>query len=246
MAVFALRNAGRFERRVPTARARCSRKMWSYLWPGLPEQEVPIESVTNGVHTQTWISREMRELFDRYLGPRWSRDPDVLSLWDAVERDSHRGALAHTRGAAPSAWSRTCAAGCSSGSNPPAPPRWRSQASTTCWTPARSPSDSPRRLRPVQARHVVPARPRALARAMVSDPRRPVQFIIAGKAHPRDEAGKRLIQEIVEVLPRRARARAHPVRGGLRHGRRRAPRARRRRVAEQSAPGRWKRPGPAA
>jgi starch phosphorylase len=85
MAVFALRNAD-VSNGVSRLHGRVSRKMWSYLWPGLPEQEVPIESVTNGVHTQTWISREMRELFDRYLGPRWSRDPDVLSLWDAVEK----------------------------------------------------------------------------------------------------------------------------------------------------------------
>ena len=48
--------------------------------------EVPITSVTNGVHTQTWISREIRELLDRYLGPRWARDPSDRDIWEGIEK----------------------------------------------------------------------------------------------------------------------------------------------------------------
>jgi len=42
--------------------------MWTGIWPGLPEEEIPISHVTNGVHARSWLSKEMAALFDRYLG----------------------------------------------------------------------------------------------------------------------------------------------------------------------------------
>jgi len=48
-----------------------ARAMWAHHWPGRREADVPITHVTNGVHFRSWISREMEELYDRYLGPRW-------------------------------------------------------------------------------------------------------------------------------------------------------------------------------
>src|SRR5580700_463679 len=58
-----------------------SRKMWQGLWPELPQHEIPIDFITNGVHTPSWIASEMGALFTRYLGPRWSEQLDDPELW---------------------------------------------------------------------------------------------------------------------------------------------------------------------
>ena len=60
--------------------------MWQALWPGVPEDEVPIGHVTNGVHFRSWISQEMDQLYDRYLGPRWREEPADATVWQRVER----------------------------------------------------------------------------------------------------------------------------------------------------------------
>ncbi len=110
---------------VSAKHGKVSRSMWHRLFPALSVAEVPIDSVTNGVHTQTWISRAMRELFDRYLGPRWARDPDVSSLWEGIRRCRPRCCGAPTRCSA-SGSSRTCARGSAASSRIRTPHRWRS------------------------------------------------------------------------------------------------------------------------
>ena len=72
------------QRRQQTAR-RVSRKMWKDIWPGLPEAEMPITSITNGVHTQTWMSPEIGQLYDRYLGVQWEEQPTNFDIWQRVD-----------------------------------------------------------------------------------------------------------------------------------------------------------------
>ena len=55
-------------------------------WMEFPRREVPIESVTNGVHTKTWVASEMEQLYDHYLGPRWREDTSTPEAWQRVER----------------------------------------------------------------------------------------------------------------------------------------------------------------
>ena len=62
-----------------------SRKMWKDLWPELPPGEVPIASITNGVHTQSWLSPEIAGLYDRYLGIQWDDRPTDFAIWKRVE-----------------------------------------------------------------------------------------------------------------------------------------------------------------
>src|SRR5256886_709989 len=59
-----------------------SRKMWQFLWPGIDAEEVPIEYITNGVHTPSWISEEMNALFKRYLSEDWQERVDDAELWN--------------------------------------------------------------------------------------------------------------------------------------------------------------------
>src|SRR6266852_721734 len=62
-----------------------SRKMWKNLWPDLPDAEIPITSITNGVHTRSWLAPEMTQLYDRYLGIQWEERPTDHSIWRRVD-----------------------------------------------------------------------------------------------------------------------------------------------------------------
>lgn len=62
-----------------------SQKMWRGLWKDFPEEEVPIDAITNGVHLSTWIARELTELFDRYLQPSWKADVDNQAIWNNID-----------------------------------------------------------------------------------------------------------------------------------------------------------------
>lgn len=63
-----------------------ARRMWQYLWPQTPASEVPIISISNGIHSRSWLSSDMSSLLLRYLGPRWIDNPDDQSVWQYVER----------------------------------------------------------------------------------------------------------------------------------------------------------------
>ena len=58
--------------------------MWHFLWPDLREEDVPIASITNGVHTATWIARRMKVLFHEFLGPDWLENIDDQAIWEQV------------------------------------------------------------------------------------------------------------------------------------------------------------------
>src|SRR4030067_3736786 len=60
--------------------------MWSQIWPALPQVDITIENVTNGIHIPSWISEDMSSLFNRYLGRRWAEDPDNVKIWERVNR----------------------------------------------------------------------------------------------------------------------------------------------------------------
>ena len=84
MTVLALQQAA-YSNGVARLHGADSRRMWKQLWPELPESEVPIGSITNGIHTRSWISHDMAELFTRYLGPRFLEEPMDQSVWKRVE-----------------------------------------------------------------------------------------------------------------------------------------------------------------
>ena len=85
MAVLAIRLSGATNG-VSALHARVSRRMWSGLWPDVPVNDLPITSITNGVHVRGWLSQDMAGLFDAYLGPRWVSHPADQSVWERVEQ----------------------------------------------------------------------------------------------------------------------------------------------------------------
>jgi starch phosphorylase len=69
---------------VSERHGRVARKMWSYLWPEKPVDDVPIQHITNGVHLSTWLAPEMRDLYDKYLGSEWTENEDAQEDWERV------------------------------------------------------------------------------------------------------------------------------------------------------------------
>jgi glycogen phosphorylase len=84
MTVLALRISS-FSNGVSKLHGEVSRRMWNRVWKDLPESEVPIGHVTNGVHFRTWVSMEMNQLYDRYLGPKWREEPAERRLWQRTD-----------------------------------------------------------------------------------------------------------------------------------------------------------------
>src|SRR5262249_11250409 len=84
MTVLALKNSRRANA-VSWLHGQVSRAMGTGLYPGRPEEEVPIGHITNGVHVHTWLAPQMRHLYDRHLGPGWARESGVPGVWERIE-----------------------------------------------------------------------------------------------------------------------------------------------------------------
>jgi starch phosphorylase len=200
MTVLALRMASA-SNGVSKLHGEVSRGMWKAIWPGVPENEIPIGHVTNGVHFRSWISREMNQLFDRYLGPKWREEHADSNLWQRVEsipaeelwrtHERRRERLV--------AFARR---------------RLRTQllrrGATQSEIDAADEVLDPDALTIGFARRFATYKRAALLlrdvdrlEQIINQPGRPVQILIAGKAHPRDDAGKALIQQVVKFAGRK-------------------------------------------
>jgi starch phosphorylase len=84
MTAFALKMSD-YHNAVSIKHGEVSRKMWQLLWPDKPEDQVPIIAITNGVHVPTWISPGFKLLFDRYLGPNWLEEHDNPAIWEPLD-----------------------------------------------------------------------------------------------------------------------------------------------------------------
>jgi starch phosphorylase len=174
-----------------------SREMWRWLYPGVPEDEVPIDSVTNGIHVQTWISGEMATLFDRYLDPSWRNEEYRPEIWQAVdeipdaelwrthERRRER-LVAFARGRLRAQFENR---GMS---------RSEIEAASEVLNPDALTIGFARRFATYKRATLIFRDIERLKR-IVNDPDRPVQFLFAGKAHPHDTGGKELIRQIVHI-----------------------------------------------
>jgi starch phosphorylase len=177
-----------------------SRRMWKAIWPELPEAEIPITSITNGIHTQSWLSPEMAQLYDRYLGVQWEDRPTDYSVWKRVDNipNAELWRTHERRRERLVAFART---------------RLRSQLMRRGAPPAEvaraDEALDPEALTLGFARRFATYKRGTLMfrnldrlAALVNDKDRPVQIIFAGKAHPRDHGGKELIAEIIHVARR--------------------------------------------
>jgi starch phosphorylase len=182
---------------VSELHGQVSRKMWQHVWPGVPLHEVPIDHVTNAVHVRTWLSAEYEELFDRYLGPQWATKSDDAKIWRRVDRISDTELWrAHERcreRLVATARRRTRRQLGARGAPRPELARAEEVLSPEALTIGFS-----RRFATYKRASLLFKDPERLA-AILNDPERPVQIVFAGKAHPRDDAGKDLIRQIVHL-----------------------------------------------
>jgi len=184
MALMGLRLAQRANG-VSLLHGEVSRGMFGALWSGFDAPEVPIGSVTNGVHAPTWVARELMELaqLDGADGFKFVDRVDQRTLWD-LKRDLRQRLVEDVRRRVRASWLQRGAA-----------------PSELAWTARIMDADVctigfARRV-PSYKRLTLMLRDPERLKALLLHPERPVQLVIAGKAHPADEGGKRLIQEMV-------------------------------------------------
>jgi glycogen phosphorylase len=193
MPVLAMRAADHYNG-VSELHGQVSRRMWQGLWPDLPQHEIPIDYVTNGVHVASWIASELGALFTRYLGPRWAEhcdDPELWKrayeipdgeLWHVHEHRRHRLVQRARR------WLRGAAERRGAGL----------EELTLCDEVL-----DPQALTIGFARRFATYKRATLlfsdlgrVKKLLGDRDRPVQLVFAGKAHPQDKGGKELIRSI--------------------------------------------------
>ena len=174
-----------------------SRKMWKEMWPGTPVGQVPITSITNGVHTGTWLAAELRTLYNRYLQSDWLEEVDNPATWDAFATvpDGELWAVHNQRKAKMVDFVRD---------------RVRRQYTRHGEGPRRL-AEAGKLLDPnaltlgfarrfaTYKRATLIFRDMERIKRILTDPERPVQIVFAGKAHPKDEPGRALIQRIYQL-----------------------------------------------
>ena len=192
MTILALRTS-RHANGVSKLHGAVSRGLWKDVWDDVPEDEVPITSVTNGIHTKTWTAPEITAIYDKHL-PGWEEhlmEPDfwrgVIDIPDEVLWETHQ-ALKHrlvdfVRNRIRARRER----------HGEAPDRIRKV--NTMLNPEILTIGFARRFATYKRATLLFTDVERLHK-IVSHPERPVQFIFAGKAHPKDEPGKKFIQEV--------------------------------------------------
>jgi starch phosphorylase len=191
MAVMGFRLAGRANG-VSQLHGQVSRGMFSGLWPGFDESDIPIVSITNGVHAPTWVAREVFEVAEResvlpslVASEDWSAVDDVPGavIW-GTKRKLRERLVSDVRTRVRASWVTRGAT--------PTELGWVNRV----LDPDILTIGFARRV-PTYKRLTLMLRHPDRLKKLLLDPQRPIQIVIAGKAHPADETGKKLIQEIV-------------------------------------------------
>ncbi len=195
MTVLALRLAA-YANGVSKLHGTVSRRMWAGVWPEVPADEVPIGSITNGIHTLSMVSRDMAALYDRYLGPRWREYSAAnVKVWERVANipdeelwRSHERLRARLVAFARQQLRRHLLQR--------GAPQSEIDAAAEVLDPEALTIGFARRFATYK-RATLLYRDLERLRRIVGSSDCPVQLIVAGKAHPQDHAGKDLIRQII-------------------------------------------------
>ena len=183
---------------VSALHGEVSRAMWTGLCPGKPEDEVPIGHITNGVHVPSWLAPQMFRLYDRHLGTNWHEHSSEARIWEGIE-DVDDGELWETHLSLKSRlldFVRRRAIEQAKRRNEPVESL---QRLAKVLSPDALTIGFARRFATYKRANLLLRDIENLA-SMVNDPKRPVQFVFAGKAHPNDEPGKLVLQQIAELM----------------------------------------------
>jgi len=199
MAGLALNLSGRFNG-VSRLHGEVSRSIFKEVWGDLPEEEIPIGYVTNGVHHRSWISNDMDSLYYRYLGERWHTHPEDQGVWSRTESIPHEELWrTHERRRerlVAFARARLRKQLISRGA-----PLSEITGAEEVLDPEILTVGFARRFATYKRADLILRNPERLA-GIVNHPSRPVQIIFSGKAHPKDTPGKELIRDLVRFSER--------------------------------------------
>ncbi len=183
---------------VSALHGEVSRHMWTGLYPGKAEDSVPIGHITSGVHVPSWLAPQMSRLYDRHLGAGWNSRSAEPRIWEGIENIDD-GELWETHLSLKSGLLEFIRA------RAVAQSKRRNESAATLQrlarllTPDALTIGFARRFATYKRANLLLTDIKKLA-SMVNDANRPVQFVFAGKAHPRDEPGKRVLQQIAELM----------------------------------------------
>lgn len=196
MAILAIKSSC-FRNAVSRLHRQVSQEMWQDLWPQLPVWEVPITSVTNGVHLLSWLNNDLATLYDQYLQPDWRDRLTDTKTWEQVQDipdqelwEAHRRRKRHLV-----SFVRERQYQCA----------WNRKASSAELRRASEVLDPEALTIGFARRFATYKRATLLLRdvnrlkRILCNPEKPVQVVIAGKAHPKDHPGKELIRQIVQL-----------------------------------------------
>ena len=182
---------------VSRLHGRTSKELWKKVWHHHPVEDVPIDYVTNGIHVPTWISGDMAVLFDRYLGADWAEDPDNERIFEQVEKvtnaelwRTHERCREYLVGFTRRRLAEQLTSRGASMTDV--------QAASEVLSPDALTIGFARRFATYKRATLLFRDPDRLDH-ILNHPKRPVQIIIAGKAHPQDNDGKEFIQYIVHI-----------------------------------------------
>ncbi len=196
MAILAL-NTSAYRNAVSRLHGEVSQEMWNDLWPTLPVSETPITWVTNGVHAPSWINGDLADLYDQYLEPDWRSRWNDRATWKLVadipdeellemHRRRKRRLISFVRERQSASAARRKAAAT------------EIRYSAEVLDPHALTIGFARRFATYK-RATLLFRDVDRLRKILCNPDRPVQIVIAGKAHPKDQPGKSFIREIAQL-----------------------------------------------
>jgi starch phosphorylase len=183
---------------VSSLHGEVSRAMWTGLYPGKPEEAIPIRHITNGVHVPTWLAPQMFRLYDRHLGTGWHEHGGEAKIWEGIENVDD-GELWETHLSLKSRLLEFVRLRAVEQAERRGESAKTLQALGRVLSPDALTIGFARRFATYKRANLVLADIEKIA-LMVNDPKRPVQFVFAGKAHPRDDPGKRVLQQIAELM----------------------------------------------
>ena len=197
MTVLALRLSRRANA-VSSLHGEVSRAMWTALFRNKLEDDVPIGHITNGVHVPSWLSPEMFRLYDRHLGTDWHQRSSEAKIWLGIENVDD-GELWETHLNLKSQLIEFVRRRAVEQAQRRGESRDTLQRLERVLSPDALTIGFARRFATYKRANLILTDIERLA-SMVNDPNRPVQFVFAGKAHPLDEPGKRVLQQIAELM----------------------------------------------
>ncbi len=193
MTALALRSSN-YVNAVSQLHGEVTRQMWQPIWPDVPSDRVPVAAITNGAHLDTWVAADMGRLFDRYLDSHWRERCDEPAIWErilaipddelwSVREQLRRFLVTFARERARERWiTEQVSAG-------------RVVAGGTLLSPDVLTIGFARRFATYKRAELIFRDPERLARILNSS-KWPVQIVFAGKAHPADDGGKRVLQNV--------------------------------------------------